>query len=177
MSIGTHEELLKKLATAMLANPRSNTGALAESAGISRATFNRFCGSREHLMEMIAKQTELSMQKIVTLAEEEAKDYTATLSALIDAHFENQEYLSFACEAQSSLENAYWERYLAALDSFFLKGQKASVFRFDLPSQMLTELFIAMISGMIDANYRGRVATSGITAQMTMFFMNGIAEK
>jgi TetR/AcrR family transcriptional repressor of mexCD-oprJ operon len=178
MSIGIHEEqLLKKLTSALTANPRSNTGELAEMAGISRATFNRFCGSRENLMEMIAKQAEESLQDIISLAKKSVTDYTDSLSALIDAHEKNQEYLIFACSTQSSLENVYWESYLEALDQFFLSGQKSSFFRVDVSNQMLTELFVSMICGMIDAKHRGRVAAAGISKQMQTFFLYGIANK
>jgi hypothetical protein len=41
---------------------------------------------------------------------------------------------------------------------------------------MLTELFVAMICGMIDAEYRDRIAPAGIEAKMTAFFMNGASE-
>lgn len=174
---GHEEKLLKKLAIAILDNPRSNTTVLSGAVGISRATFNRFCGSRENLMEMIAKQTELSMQEIVKLAQEDVKDYAERLSALIEIHFEHEEYLAFACAEQNNLGDIYWERYLNALDKFFLSGQKANVFRLDFSSQMLTELFIAMISGIIDAKHRDRVAASGITKQLTVFFLNGAMEQ
>jgi hypothetical protein len=42
---------------------------------------------------------------------------------------------------------------------------------------MLTELFLSMICGMIDASYRGRVATSGMENKMLAFFMKGILER
>jgi TetR/AcrR family transcriptional repressor of mexCD-oprJ operon len=177
MSINTHDEqLLKKLASAISDNPRANTQTLAECVGISRATFNRFCGSREHLMEMISRHAEISLEKIIELANENVKDYSETFSKLIDAHFSNQEYLVFSCGTQCSLTNSYWEKYLGALDSFFLNGQKAGFFRLDLPHQMITELFLSMICGMIDAQHRGRVAISGIENSMKVFFLNGVAE-
>jgi TetR/AcrR family transcriptional repressor of mexCD-oprJ operon len=178
MSNNTHDEqLLKKLAAAMTANPRATTQELASAAGISRATFNRFCGTREKLVEMIMGQAKQSFQAIIDLAGKEVTDYPAAISGLIEAHFENQEYLVFICEAQNSLENTYWDSYLEALDGFFLSGQKAGVFQLDFPNQMLTELFLSMICGMIDASYRGRVATSGMENKMLAFFMNGILGK
>jgi TetR/AcrR family transcriptional repressor of mexCD-oprJ operon len=96
---------------------------------------------------------------------------------LIAAHFENQEYMVFICETQNSLENTYWDSYLETLDDFFLNGQKAGAFQLDFPNQMLTELFLSMICGMIDAKYRGRVAASGMENKMLAFFLNGISVK
>jgi TetR/AcrR family transcriptional repressor of mexCD-oprJ operon len=92
-------------------------------------------------------------------------------------HFDNQEYLLFVCQTHSSLENEYWELYLNALDAFFLRGQKAGVFQLDFSNQMMSELFISMICGMMDANYRGRVAASGMENKMLEFFLNGISVK
>jgi TetR/AcrR family transcriptional repressor of mexCD-oprJ operon len=178
MNIGTHEEeLLRKLTAALSTNPRSSTGTLAQAAGISRATFNRLFGSRERLMETIVERGEETLQEIISLAQETVTDYAASLTALIDAHSQNQEYLVFVCGTQSSLENAFWEQYLGSLDRFFLEGQKAGVFRVDIPHQMLAELFVSMICGMIDAQHRGRVATSGLGAQMTDFFLHGTAKQ
>jgi TetR/AcrR family transcriptional repressor of mexCD-oprJ operon len=178
MSNNTHDEqLLKKLAAAMTANPRATTQELAVAAGISRATFNRFCGTREKLVEMIMGQAGQSFQAIIDLAGKEVTDYPAAVSDLIAAHFENQEYLVFICQAQNILENKYWDSYLGALDGFFLSGQKAGAFQLDYPNQMMTELFLSVICGMIDASCRGRVATSGIENKMLTFFLNGILEK
>jgi TetR/AcrR family transcriptional repressor of mexCD-oprJ operon len=177
MSIGTHEEkLLRRLTAALSTNPRSSTGTLAQAAGISRATFNRLFGSREHLMEMIVECGEKTLQEIISLAKETVTDYATSLTALIDAHSQNQEYLAFVCGTQSSLENAFWEQYLGALDHFFVEGQKAGAFRVDIPHQMLTELFVSMICGMIDAQRRGRVVTSGLGVQMTEFFLHGTSK-
>jgi TetR/AcrR family transcriptional repressor of mexCD-oprJ operon len=178
MVMGTHEEeLLKKLTAALSANPRSSTGALARAAGISRATFNRLFGSRENLMELIAEQGEKTLQNIIALAQETVTDYAASLTALVEAHAQDQEYLVFVCGTQSSLENAFWAQYLGALDHFFLAGQKTGAFRVDIPYPMLTELFVSMICGMIDAQRRGRVAVSGLERQMAEFFLHGTARQ
>jgi TetR/AcrR family transcriptional repressor of mexCD-oprJ operon len=171
---GTHEEqLLKKLAAAMSANPRGNTQTLAEMAGISRATFNRFCGSRENLVEMIINQAEIFFEEIIDLAQNVNSDYEKVLSKLIEVHFCYEEYLVFCCGTQNIFENKYWDSYISALDGFFLQGQKAGVFRLEMSSQMLTELLISMICGMIDAEHRNRVASAGIVERMAKFFMEG----
>lgn len=174
----THDEqLLKKLAVAITENPRSTTQNLAEKVGISRATFNRFCGTRENLIEMITTQAEIALQRIVSIARQEVSDYTVAILELINAHFQNEEYLIFLYETHSSLENTYWNTYLESLDNFFLNGQKTGVFRLDIPNQMLSELFVSMICGMIDAKHRSRIATFGIENKMSTFFLNGASEK
>jgi TetR/AcrR family transcriptional repressor of mexCD-oprJ operon len=177
MSNNTHDEqLLKRLAAAMAANPRATTQELATAAGISRATFNRFCGTRENLVEMIAEQAQNVLQEIVTIEKKEVSDYPTSILELIKAHLDNEEYLSFACEAQNNLGNTYWNEYLGALDHFFLNGQKAGVFQLDFPNQMMSELFVSMICGMMDAKSRGRMAASGMEHKMLAFFLNGSAQ-
>jgi hypothetical protein len=42
---------------------------------------------------------------------------------------------------------------------------------------MLSEFFVSAICGMIDAEYRGRVATSGLCDSVYSFFLNGATEK
>ena len=178
MSTTTHEEeLLKKLTAALVTNPRCTTKELAEAAGISRATLNRFCGSREKLMDMITKRAENTLQEIIRIACEPVTDYKMALSRLLEAHYKDQEYLIFSCSVQNNLENLYWEPYLSSLDCFFLNGQKAGAFRLEYSNQMLAELFIAMICGMVDAQNRGRVAAVGIESKMTAFFLNGAADE
>jgi TetR/AcrR family transcriptional repressor of mexCD-oprJ operon len=178
MDVGTHDEqLLRKLTAAMTANPRGTTQVLADMAGISRATFNRFCGSRDKLVEMINKQAEASLQLIVEAAVEGTTDYEAKLLELINLHLDNREYLVFAWNTNSNLENKYWSDYLMSLDQFFLSGQKERKFRLELTNHMLTELFVSVICGMIDAVHRNRVAASGIEKQMREFFLGGAEAK
>ena len=178
MGINTHDEqLLKRLTVAITEKPRANTKEIAEASGISRATFNRFCGSRDNLVTMIVKQAEESLREINAIAMEDTTDYISTVKRLLDAHINNQEYLVFLCSIQNSMENQIWDEYLKALDTFFLNGQKQGVFRLDLTAQMISELFVAMICGAIDANRRGRVANVGIKDSMALFFLNGTVVK
>ncbi|EPB7030303.1 transcriptional regulator, partial [Pseudomonas aeruginosa] len=43
------EKLLKALAVALVDHPRGTFKEIAEAAGISKATLNRFCGTRDNL--------------------------------------------------------------------------------------------------------------------------------
>lgn len=177
MDMSTHEEqLLKKLAVALAEMPRANTKEIAEAAGISRATFNRLYGSRDNLVKTITDRASESLSSIKTIATEDQNGGSA-LRRLLDAHLDNQEYLVFLCAIQSDPENQIWNEYLSALDAFFFSGQKRGVFRLDLTAQMITELFVAMICGTIDASRRGRIASSGIRESLISFFLDGVATK
>ena len=47
------EKLLKALAVAMVEHPRGTFKEIAQAAGVSKATLNRFCGTRDNLIEML----------------------------------------------------------------------------------------------------------------------------
>ena len=178
MGINTHDEqLLKKLTVAITEMPRATTKEIAEASGISRATFNRFCGSRDNLIKMIVEQAEKSLYEIKTIAMEETEDYISALNKLIEVHLNNQEYLVFLCGIQNIIENQIWYEYLNALDMFFFNGQKQGIFRIDFTAQMTTELFLSMICGLIDAKQRGRVAVVGMQELLLSFFLDGAGDK
>ena len=61
----------------------------------------------------------------------------------------------------------------AALGAFFLRGQQAGVFRIDLPAPVLTEILVALLLGLIDAERRGRVARAGLTEVIERAFLRG----
>ena len=175
MALNREEQLLKKIAVAMNKNPRGTTKDLAEAAGISKATLHRFCGSREHLIEMLTEQAQVTFKRIVMTAEEDCLDYKDGLRKLIQVHYENKEFLMFCCSIQSSIENDFWKSYMKALDDFFLRGQKNGDFKIEISIAILTEMFIAGISGLLDAMDRGRIASSGVEEVFEKFFLFGSA--
>lgn len=70
-----------------------------------------------------------------------------------------------------------WLPYSDALDAFFLRGQREGLFRIDVGAAVLTEMFAALLSGMVDAERRGRVARVGMGALVTQFFLQGAAAR
>ena len=50
--------------------------------------------------------------------------------------------------------------YDSALDAFFLRGQRAGFFRIEVGAPVLTELFLSLIYGIVDAERRGRAASA-----------------
>lgn len=174
MTLTNHDEaLLRKLSSALAENPRANTTQLAAAAGISRATFNRIFGSREHLLELIEQRAADCISEIEETARTANAEDRAVLESLVAAHFDNQEYIVFSCSEQDHLDGEYWKSYLGALDSFFARGQESGSFRIDLPAPLLTELFVSTISGLIDGQMRGRVARAGMLDAATSFFLSG----
>ncbi|MET0017803.1 winged helix-turn-helix transcriptional regulator [Oscillibacter sp.] len=172
-TITNEDKLLKLLAVAVVENPRSTIKELAESVGISKATLHRFCGTRENLGIMLAQKAEEALNNIISTAEKDFDDYKDGMSQLIRAHLDNQELLRMTCSPQSSIEDD-WSPYLKAIDTFFLKAQKQGAFRIDFSAQVLSELFVSSICGMIDAQRRSRVASSGLPETFEDFFLHGV---
>ena len=93
---------------------------------------------------------------------------------LLDAHYENKEFLTFVCGYQLSAEDEYWNDYFKALDSFFLKGQKAGAFKIDFSVPALTEIFVASFAGMIEAERKGRVGSSYMIDNLENILLYGL---
>lgn len=176
MGLGNNEvELLKKLAVAAVENPRSTIKELAEAVGISKATLHRVCGTRENLEKMLAEKAGGALKNIIMTAERDFDDYKDGMSQLIRAHLDNKELLRMMCSPQSCVEDD-WSPYMKAIDTFFLKAQKQGAFRIDFSVQVLSELFVSSICGMIDAQRRGRVASSGLPETFEDFFLHGVQD-
>lgn len=166
-------QITKLLAVAIVEKPRGTLKDLAEASGISKATLHRLYGTRENLEKSLADQVQVAMEQIVALASMKFVDYRSAIEQLVGAHYEKKELLRVVSILPRFMEPAYWEPYTKALDSFFLSGQQEGTFRVDLGAQTLTELFMATICGVIDAERRGRVASSVLCESARMFFLNG----
>lgn len=178
MNPETHESLLlRRLAVAMTENPRSTIKELAEAVGISKATLHRFCGTRENLELMLIEASRKSLDHIIDVAEKDFDNYQAGLRELIQAHYQNREYHVFSSSNQACMTDDYWFAYLKAIDAFFLKGQKKGTFRLELGVSFLSESFISILCGIIDAERRGRIASMGAEAMIENLFLTGALEQ
>ncbi|MCY1299633.1 hypothetical protein D9M70_491700 [compost metagenome] len=68
-----------------------------------------------------------------------------------------------------------WHFYLDALDAFFLRGQQMGLIRIDIPAAVLTELFFNLVFGIVDAEQRGRAASSKSAYTLEQVFSRGVA--
>ncbi|ASA23471.1 transcriptional regulator NfxB [Paenibacillus donghaensis] len=171
------DELLKLLAIAIVNSPRSTIKELAEASGISKATLHRFCGTRGNLEVMLNKKANDVIDNILLVLDSEITDYREGLKQIILIHYENKEFLRFMCGAtcDDGIEN--WSFYFKALDNFFLKGQKQGTFKIEISVSTLSEIFVALICGMIDGENRGRIASAGAAELFENFFLYGAVNK
>lgn len=101
-SLQDNDDLLKKVAIAIVENPRSTIKELAEASGISNATLHRFCGTRENLENILLQRAEMAIEFILSTVEKEYDDYALGLKDLIKAHCNEHEFLQALFALQSS---------------------------------------------------------------------------
>lgn len=168
------EELLKKIARAMVQNPRSTIKELAESSGISNATLYRFCGSKENLDNILLQKGENILDEIIEIANKKFDDYALGLEELANVHYKHNEILQLLYSLQITCSESKNIAYFKALDNFFLEGQKQGEFRIDFNTSFLTTVFTSSVYGVINAKHLGRIASVGMEDNFIEFFMTGI---
>ncbi len=63
------EKLLKALAVALVDHPAGTLKDIAQAAGVSKATLNRFCGTRANLIEMLLNHASDLMNHMIAEAD------------------------------------------------------------------------------------------------------------
>lgn len=174
-----NDRLLKALAVAIVDRPRATLKELAEAAGISKATLHRFCGTRDNLVEMLMAHGLSALTQVIQDSDLEQAEPLTALNRLIRGHLTHRELLVFLMfqyrpdSLDPDTEGVRWIPYVDALDSFFLRGQHTGLFRIDIGAPVLTELFVSLVYGMVDAERRGRAASAGSAAALERFFLRG----
>lgn len=182
MTLTAHDErLLKALAVAIVERPRATLKELAEAAGVSKATLHRYCGTRDNLVEMLQGHGETVLKQVIGNCDLQHVEPLDGLRRLIGEHLTHRELLAFLMFQYSpdflspGNDESRWQSYIDALDAFFLRGQQRGVFRIDISAAVFTELFITLIYGMVDAERRGRAASSGSAQVLEQMFLHGAA--
>lgn len=170
--------LLAALAQAMVAHPRATLQELARAVSLSKATLYRFCRTREQLVERLLKH---SVARVTAAIEASCLAQGTPLEALRRLDFyslEQREFRAFLMMyywqdgATEMSADAGWE---SQLDAFFLRGQQAGTFRIDISAPALTELWIAIFTGLVDAERRGRIARASLPSLIEQSFLQGAA--
>lgn len=178
-SISHDEQLLKSLTLAVANRPRATMKELAQLAGVSKATLHRYCGTRENLVLRLEDHAEGTLNLIIRSAGLLEREPMDALRRLIRGHLDHRELLAFLMAQYRpdflDLEQGgkRWLFYLEALDSFFLKGQHTGLFRIDISAAILTELFVSLVYGLVDAEHRGRAAHTDSARTLEQMFLSG----
>ncbi|BBN55084.1 HTH-type transcriptional regulator nfxB [Pseudomonas chlororaphis subsp. aurantiaca] len=177
------ERLIKALALAIVDHPRATLKELAESAGVSKATLHRFCGTRDNLVQILESHGDTVLNRIIAATNLQQDEPQEALRGLINehlapAHREMLVFLLFQYRPDTfgiNGEATGLQPYIDALDAFFLRGQQAGAFRIDITAAVFSELFLTMVFGMIDAERRGRAASANSANVLEQMFLHGAA--
>ncbi|MFV3289831.1 TetR/AcrR family transcriptional regulator [Pseudomonas sp. NY11955] len=173
------ERLLKALAHAIVVHPRATLKELAETAGVSKATLHRFCGTRDNLVAMLENHGEQVLNQVIENAHLHTAEPLAAVRHLIAEHLKHREmlvFLMFQYRPDTLLgdsDDRRWLAYTRAMDAFFLRAQQMGVLRIDISAAVFTEVFITQIYAMVDAERRGRAASANSAQALEQLFLQG----
>jgi TetR/AcrR family transcriptional regulator, mexCD-oprJ operon repressor len=172
-----NDKIMAALARALVDRPRASLQEVAGAVGISKATLYRLCRTREQLTERLVHHATTRITEAIEAARLDTAPPLVALERLIANNLEHRELTTFLIRhwqhtPTAAGVEAHWD---AALDAFFLRGQQAGVFRIDVAAPALTEIFVALLLGLIDAEHRGRVARAGLAEVIERTFLRGAA--
>lgn len=168
-------QILSSLAGALVDHPRASLQELAQAIGISKTTLYRFCNTREQLIEHLMSHCAEFVSQAIETAELETAPVPQALGRLIANHVAHRELTAFLLyywkdATQDPESEAAWN---TALDHYFLRGQREGFFRIDIPAPALSELWVSIMIGLVDAERRGRVARIGLATLIEQAFLDG----
>lgn len=172
-------KLLAALALALVDQPRASLQELARAIGISKATLYRFCRTREQLIERLMQHCTQVFSDAIRDANLDTAAVPDALRQLTASHLEHRELTAFLMYywKDALRDPCIEEGWDASLDAFFLRGQQEGLFRIDIPAPALTEIWVSMVIGLVDAERRGRVARAGLPGLLERAFLQGTAKQ
>jgi TetR/AcrR family transcriptional regulator, mexCD-oprJ operon repressor len=171
-----NDKMMAALARALVDRPRASLQEVAAAVGISKATLYRLCRTRGQLVDRLVQHATTRITEAIETAQLDTAPPLTALERLIANHLEHRELTAFLIHywgqdtPTAAGVEAGWD---AALDAFFLRGQQAGVFRIDLAAPALTEILVALLVRLIDAEHHGRVARAGLAGMIERAFLRG----
>jgi len=184
MSEGLDDKLARALALSVSQQPRANLQQLARSAGISKATLYRISPTREGVIDLLMERATQHLQDALARADLETPPHAAALQRLTEAVVQGREYYLFwnhaqwvrVIDARTEDVNAPIPSFYGdALETFFLNGQRAGVFRIDVPALWLVRAYDYLLYAAMDAAQRGEIAPLGMASMVQKLFLQGAA--
>jgi TetR/AcrR family transcriptional repressor of mexCD-oprJ operon len=171
-----NDKMMAALARALVDRPRASLQEVAAAVGVSKATLYRLCRTRGQLVERLVHHATTRITEAIEAAHLDTAPPLTALERLIANNLEHRELTTFLIHywrqdpPTAAGVEAGWD---ATLDAFFLRGQQAGVFRIDLAAPALTEIFVALLLRLIDAERHGRVARAGLAGVIERAFLRG----
>ncbi|MCB5186298.1 hypothetical protein LG201_13870 [Methylobacillus gramineus] len=182
MTIELDEKLTRALALAVSQHPRANLQQLARAAGTSKATLYRISPTREGVIKLLTERSRRHMQQALDQASLMQPPFEVALHRLAENVIAERELYLFWTAALwvnlSDVRDEAPEGYVPSffsntLEAFFLQGQKAGVFRIDMPARWLAKSYDFLLYAAIESVQRGEIATLGMSEMVNKMFMRG----
>lgn len=186
MSNALDDKLASALALALSQRPRANLQQIARSAGISKATLNRIAPTRKAVIAMLMERATTHLQEALAKADLATPPFADALGRLTANVMQERAFFMFWSMAQwveilndqdyATDEIPIPSSYGKALEEFFLRGQKAGVFRIDLPAKWLVNAYNFTLYAAVESAHRGEIATVGMESLVDKTFLRGAVE-
>lgn len=174
------QQRFDRLVLALINNPSASLLELAEAADISKTTLYRLGGSRENLVHKAITYAVETANNILDSFVPDVNDAQGSLLYLVQKVLEQAEsmQLIISCKhLRTEAVQCLASRWNKKIDHFFLEGQKQGVFCMEVSAATLTEMLGALITGLIEAEQRGRVAKQDILTAIEKSFLYGVLVK
>lgn len=180
----TRDDVLDGALRHLNVDPTASMGAIAEAAGVSRATVHRHFDSREALVRELCgrsldrwEESQLAAGTAEATAAQDVELCRAALDCLISAYVTDAEDFGFAltdCFVDVDPELRTRTEALFELDVAFLAtAQEVGVLRRDLPARWIGHTLYGLSVAARDALRNGDVARRDLDALVRTTFLDG----
>jgi len=172
------EHLLRAAADFVSRRPTATQDEIAAAVGVSRATLHRHFAGREALLEALDQLAIAELRDALEKSGWQDTSPVEGLRRLVEACEPVAGYVALLHARTESAEGrqcrAGWHEINTAIEEFFLRGQRAGVFRPDVTAAWLTEAFYSLVCGAGWSIQVGRAASRDFTSMITELLMHGV---
>lgn len=170
------EELLEKLAMALVTNPGSTMKELADSAGISKASLHRIYSTKEKLQTIIIERVQSVFDEIRQSIQKPHEDYMEALRELIHIHCCNSTYILFIGRDDffDMIKDEEWDDYYNDLEAFFREGQEQGLLTLDFSAGVIGAVFISLVTGLLECRLWGHLTEREMEKTILRALMGGV---
>ena len=173
------EELLEKLAMALVRNPGSTMQELAASAGISKASLHRIYSTKENLQVTIVERMREVFAEIRQILGRPHGDYMHELQELTAVHCRNSTYVLFTGRDDffDMFGEEEWDSYYDDLEVFFREGQERGILTLDLSAGAIGDVFISLVTGLLESYLWGHLSQREMEKTILRALLGGIRKE
>jgi AcrR family transcriptional regulator len=153
---------------------RANMAAVAEAAGVSRATLYRYYPDRDALLDALATRVLAEGASRLAAAGLEHAPVEEAIERMLRALIPVGEGYALIAQGQVKYDLAEAERLIGApMRAVFDRGVETGFFRQDLSANVLSTLFGGALQAAIRLAQRGELGLEDVSAATASLFLDG----